>query len=81
MILDRVQVGVNMCMGMQTASDEEKRSLLALLAQLQKRDCDKRWLLTLLWCLNPSDPLFSKGYYYQKPINTQVKFMPLIPNE
>ena len=53
----------------------------ALLALLKRRDANKDWLLTVLWCVDRANPIFDKSYMYQRPQTSQVNFMPLIPNE
>ena len=47
-------------------TDQEVLQLQALLELLKRRDCDKQWLLTLLWCLDADHECFSRQYAFRR---------------
>ena len=65
----------------QSLANFEKVQLSALLERLDKKQCNKEWLIDVLWCLDESHPIFEKNYVYRRPKDNHVEFMQLIPNE
>ena len=47
-------------------SETERQQIIALHDLLKVKDCDKKWLLSVLWALNNEDPVFAKDYYYSR---------------